>query len=244
MEYRANAVVAKLKVIRERLGAVLVVDGPNQTKDPIPMATKYRDLNGGEGVYIVDPYVAVDRDGEPASARASGIFSKIAFWESPSNRVINGIIGTARAISFALDDHLSEANLLNAKGVATIIRQDGFRLWGPRSSEAFTSKTSFINVYRIRQQIRDVIIKNHLWAMAQGISGTYFESVKSGVNAYLSSLEALGAIMGGECMVDPDDNTPQNLEKGYAVFQYEFTPTYPAERLIFKEKMSGRFAKL
>ena len=54
----------------------------------------------------------------------------LGFWNSPSNKTINGIIGTSRQVDFQLGDKNSRANLLNEQEVATIIREDGFRLWG------------------------------------------------------------------------------------------------------------------
>ena len=137
---------------------------------------------------------------------------------------------------------MSEVNQLNKNQISTVVRLDGFRLWGSRAAVSMTEPTSFINVFRIRNQIRETLIKNHLWAVDQGISGSYFETVANSVNAYFSTLKSQGAIMGGECKPDPDENTPGAIQSGKAFFTYEFTPTYPAERVVFKEQMTTRFA--
>jgi phage tail sheath protein FI len=87
-------------------------------------------------VYVVDPWVKVMRNGvivnEPPSARIAGLIARIdndrSFWWSPSNNVVNGILGTSRAVDFALGDPNARANYLNENEVATIIQEDGYRL--------------------------------------------------------------------------------------------------------------------
>jgi phage tail sheath protein FI len=61
------------------------------------------------------------------------------------------------------------------------------------------------------------------------------------VNSYLRDLEARGAIVGGKCFVDPDFNGAQQIKNGHATFSYEFTPTYPAERVTFRSSITDAF---
>jgi hypothetical protein len=41
------------------------------------------------------------------------------FWWSPSNQNIHGIVGTTRAVDFALSDANARTNLLNEQNIAT-----------------------------------------------------------------------------------------------------------------------------
>lgn len=238
----ANAVTAELLGIAERLRAVIIKDGPNTTDAD---AIADRGDWGSKRVFIVDPQVKIrNRIGEivdkPSSARVAGLIAKTdagrGFWWSPSNQVIYGIIGTARAIDFSLGDANSRANLLNEQEVATIIRQDGFRLWGNRTCSD-DPKWAFLSVVRTADMINDSILAAHMWAVDRNITKTYLEDVAQGVNDYLDRLKAQGAILGGRCFPTPGLNTQSSIADGKVFFDFEFTPPFPAEHITFRSKL-------
>jgi phage tail sheath protein FI len=71
----------------------------------------------------------------------------------------------------------------------------------------------------------------------RNITKTYMEDVTDGVNAYLRQLTAQGAILGGRCWVDPDLNTPASVQDCKIYFNFDFTPPYPAEHIIFRSHL-------
>jgi phage tail sheath protein FI len=238
----ANPVVAELIGIAERLRAVIIADGPSTTD---AAAITYRQDFGSRRVYVVDPAVKIyDATGsvvtDPASARVAGLIAKIdteqGFWWSPSNHEINGIIGTDRLIDFQLGDSSSRANLLNENEVATIIRKEGFKLWGNRTCSN-DPKWAFLSVVRVADMINESILQAHMWAVDRNITKTYLEDVVDGVNAFMRRLQAQGAILGGQCWVDPDLNTPESIADGKVFFAFDFTPPFPAERITFRSKL-------
>ena len=238
----ANPVVAELLGIATRLRAVIIADGPN-TNDA--EAIRYRGDFGSKRVYVVDPWVKVMRNGElidePASARVAGVIARtdneLGFWWSPSNKDIgNGIVGTARKIDFALGDSSCRANLLNENEVTTIIRKDGFKLWGNRTC-ADDPKWAFLSVVRTNDMVAESILQGHMWAVDRNITKTYIDDVVNGVNAYLSRLKAIGAIIGGECYASAEFNRPEDIADGRITFEYKFTPPYPAEHIIFRAQL-------
>lgn len=242
----ANAVVAELIGIAERLRAVIIADGPNTTD---AAAVTYAGDFGSSRVYLVDPGVLeVNSEGVTvqgyASAHAAGLLAKSdndrGFWWSPSNQTINGIVGTVRPVDFTLGDASSRANLLNEAGVATIIRQDGYRLWGNRTLSD-DPKWIFLSVRRTADMINDSLLRAHLWAVDRNISRTYIEDVTEGVNAYLRHLTTIGAIIGGSCWADPDLNTPDQIAQGKVYFNFDFTPPYPAEHIIFRSQLTNDY---
>lgn len=242
----ANAVVSELLGIANRLRAVIIADGPN-TNDADAIA--YRKDFGSKRVYVVDPKVLVlDEDGTTitdwASPRVAGLIARIdnerGFWWSPSNQEIYGIQGTARTIDFTLGDTSSRANLLNENEVTTIIRQDGFRLWGNRTTSA-DPKWAFLCVVRTADIINDSLLRAHLWAVDRGITKQYVNDVIEGVNAYLRNLVSLGAILGGTCWADPDLNTADQIADGKVYFDFDFTPVYPAEHIIFRSQLTNDY---
>lgn len=242
----ANAVVSELLGIANRLRAVIIADGPN-TNDADAIA--YRGDFGSKRVYVVDPKVLVlDEDGTTitdwSSPRVAGLIARTdnerGFWWSPSNQEIYGIQGTARTIDFVLGDKSSRANLLNENEVATIIRQDGFRLWGNRTCSS-DPKWAFLCVVRTADIINDSLLRAHMWAVDRGITKQYVNDVTEGVNAYLRNLVGLGAILGGTCWADPDLNTADQIADGKVYFDFDFTPVYPAEHIIFRSHLTNDY---
>jgi len=242
----ANPVVSELLGIAENLRAVIIADLPN-TNDTD--AIDYVGDFGSARVYPIYPWVKVlDSLGaiveEPASARVAGLIVKSdnerGFWWSPSNLVINGIIGISKPIDFVLGDVNSKANYLNENNIATIIQESGFRLWGNRTLSA-DPKWAFLQARRTADMINDSLLKAHLWAVDRNITKTYIEDVLEGVNNYLRHLKSIGAIIGGTAFADPELNTPDQIAQGKVSFDFDFTPPYPAEHITFRSKMTDDY---
>ncbi|WP_142416282.1 phage tail sheath subtilisin-like domain-containing protein [Bartonella massiliensis] len=237
----SNPVAAELIGIAERLRAIVVLDAPNTTDEAALSAAK--DFDSKRAI-LIDPFVKVNRNGkileEPASAAVAGVIAKTdfanGFWHSPSNKVINGIVGIARPIDFSIGDRASRANLLNEQNITTIIRENGYRLWGNRTLSSDT-KFAFLSVVRTADMINDAILRGHLWAVDRNIKKTYLNDVSESVNAYLRDLKAQGAILWGCCTPDPELNTASAIEDGRVYFNVEFTPTTPAEHITFRSQI-------
>ncbi|MBM3349989.1 MAG: phage tail protein, partial [Betaproteobacteria bacterium] len=75
------------------------------------------------------------------------------------------------------------------------------------------------------------------------ITRTYLDDVVESVNSYLAHLKALGAILGGQCYPDPELNTPANIAQGKVYFDFDFTPPYPAERIVFLSHLINDYIK-
>lgn len=244
----ANSVVAELVGIAERLRAVIIADGPNTTDEA---AKTWAADFGSARVYVVDPWVQKlgamgELQAHPASPCVAGLIAKSdndrGFWWSPSNLNINGIVGTVRPVDFSLGDANARANLLNEAKVATIIRQNGYRLWGNRSLSS-DPKWMFLSVRRTADMINDSLLRAHLWAVDRNITRTYVEDVTEGVNAYLRHLVSIGAILGGKCWADPELNSPSQIQQGKVYFDFDFTPPYPAEHISFRSQMVNDYLK-
>jgi len=242
-----NPVVAELEGIADQLAAVIIADGPNTTD---AAAQAYAALHANPRIYVIDPHVRVwDTTTSayvnlPASSRVAGLIAKTdeekGFWWSPSNQTLSGISGVARTVPFQLGSSTSAANLLNENKVGVIIRQDGYRLWGNRSTSN-DSKWAFLSVRRTADMINQSILEAHLWAVDRCISRTYLTDVKEGVDAYLRTLIAKGAILGGSCWVDPEQNTAASIASGTVVLDFDFTPCYPAERVTFRSQLTNGY---
>lgn len=238
-----QAVATELDIVAGRLRAVVPIEGPS---DDYAAAVAYAGNFGSKRLYLVDPAVkvwdtAVNAEAiKPNSARVAGLIAQVdndlGFWNSPSNKEIKGILGTERAIPFKLGDVNSEANLLNEQNVATIIRQDGYKLWGNRTLSS-DPKFAFLSVVRTDDLVADSLQRAHMWAVDKGITKTYVEDVIEGVDNYLRHLKAIGAIIGGRVWADEELNTPASLADGKVYIDYEFTPVAVAETLTFRRHL-------
>lgn len=248
----ANTVIAQLvslasgsSAVGDRLRAVVIADGPNTTQAE---AQLYADLHASDRVYVVDPWVKFSYNGatvtKPASAHVAGVIAKSdaerGFWFSPSNRAIQGILGTSRAVGFFLGDENSEANILNENDVATIIRENGFRLWGNHTTTT-NAQLQFLSTRRILDMVNESVMRAHLWAVDRCITRTFLQDVRESVAAYLRSLEARGAILGSEVFIDPEANTATDVANGQITIDFEFTPVYPAERVRFRSILTNKY---
>ncbi|WP_315751387.1 phage tail sheath C-terminal domain-containing protein [Bradyrhizobium sp. SZCCHNS3055] len=245
----ANPVVGELKQLADGMKAHIIADGPSTTD---AAAFAYRNDHGTRRVYIVDPKVSgwsVKTNTyalEPASPRVAGLISRVdndtGFWESPSNKEVYGMGGLGRPIDYSYGDKNSRANILNENQIATFIRDDGWYLWGNRTCSA-DEKFAFLSVSRTADMIDISIAKAHRWAVDRSITKNYFDDVVASVKAYMRQLKTKGAILGGDCWVDPEFNTEADITEGHATFSYDFTPPYPAERVTFRSHLVSDYIR-
>jgi phage tail sheath protein FI len=242
----ANAVVAELLPIAERLRAIIVKDCES-TNDTAALAGASD--TGSRRVHVIDPRaLKKNAAGVTAPAWSSAVVAGAiarndatrGWWSSPSNIELFGIVGTERAIDFASDDPNSRSNLLNAGKVATIIREEGFRLWGNLTTSS-DAKWKFLPVVRTADIIADAIQRSHLWAVDRMITKTYVAEVRESVAAFLRDLKQAGAILGGECWVDPELNSESSIANGEVYWDFDFTPTYPAQKVTFRMHIVNKY---
>lgn len=243
----ANTVTAALIPIAERLRAVVIADGPNTTEaEALAAATDF----GSDRLYIVDPWPRVfDSDDDavvvrPPSAFAAGALARRdiekGFWWSPSNQNLNLVVGVSRPVAFGLSDTQTEANRLNEGNVAVIIHQNGFRLWGNRTT-AIDPLWAFLSVRRTADMIYDSIERAHLWAMDRPQSAQLIVDIRDSVQAYLNELVGLGALLGGRVWFDPELNSPAVLQSGRVYLDFDIEPPAPLERLTFRAHRNGDY---
>jgi len=249
----ANAVIAALSAVADKLRAIVVADGPSAANGPLTTdasAISFRNDWGSKRIFLVDPGVirlnpVTDvNDTQPAAAYVAGVIANQdatnGFWFSPSNQVLNDVLGTNRPVDFAMGDYSSRANLLNQNDVATIIYQDGYRLWGNRTCSADPQWT-FLSVVRTADMINDAILESFLWAVDRNITKTFLSDVVDGVNSYLRSLQAQGAIIDGKAWADPELNTPATIANGQIYIDFDFCPPYPAEHITFQSMINDNY---
>jgi phage tail sheath protein FI len=241
------AVATALDGLAARLRAIAIIDGPNTTDEA---ALAYAENFGSKRVYMVDPGVqrwdttanaTVD---SPSSAYVAGLFawtdSEYGFWASPSNKEFVGITGTTRPIEFLDGDETCRANLLNKAFITTIIRDDGYRLWGNRTRSS-DPKWSFVTRVRTMDIVMDAILYGHKWAVDRSITKTYIKDVTEGLQNFMRDLKNQGAIINFEVYADPEKNTASQLSEGKVYWVIRFTDVPPAENPNFLVEVTDQW---
>lgn len=230
-----NGDLKKFQSLCEKLGAIGVVHLDVSLDD----ASDFTDgENAHKNLLYVSGTLRQGKDDVTLHSTLAGIIAREKFWASPFNKEILDIDAIG-SIEHSWTDTEAESQKWSKAKIAVPIYSEGmFKIMGTRLADG-----SFVNVKRIRENIKATIINSHAWAIDEGITPEYFAKVAASVNSYLSELQASKAIAGGECIPDPKKNTSDSIEEGLAYWLYEFTPTYTAEKLVFTEKVTDRFSE-
>jgi phage tail sheath protein FI len=235
-----NPVGQSLAAIVDRLRAVAFLDGPGTSYAD---AVAYRNDFGSQRVAIIDPGVrAYDITtsqyvNKPSAAYAAGIQARVdaekGFWYSFSNELIQNIGGPARPVDWMPNDRDSEANLLNASQVTTIIHDDGFRFWGLRSTTQDTLWQQ-LSVRRTADMVYESIERAERSRLDQPFSFQLLDAIQSDVNRYLTLLKTRGALIGGKAWIDKTLNTAATFTNGELTVNFDLEPPACLEHLIFQ----------
>ena len=242
-----QAVGTALVALADKLRGIAIIDGPNTTDEA---ALAYAENYGAKRAFLVDPGVqqwdtvtsaTID---SPASAWVAGLFAwtdnEYGFWASPSNKEFVGITGTSRPVEFLDGDETCRGNLLNNANVTTIIRDDGYRLWGNRTLSS-DPKWAFVTRVRTMDIVMDAILYGHKWAVDRSITATYVKDVTEGLQAFMRDLKNQGAIINFEVFADTELNTASQLEQGKVYWNIRFTDVPPAENPNFRVEVTNQW---
>jgi phage tail sheath protein FI len=248
-----TAVHAEMRAVAAKLRGIAIVDSPGGDAGSVP--ADYTEAiahvtDGNQRTYHVWPHltmtsaVGAQSIHQPASAAVAGVMARVdtdkGIWHSPSNHEIYGVVGPRHPVEFRLNDTATLANVLNENNVATIIRRNGIRLWGNRVP-AVDSLWAFVSVRRTADVIEDSIEAAQMWAMDRPFSAQLLIDIRESVRAFLRSMTAQGAILGGDVWLDPELNTATTLAAGQLYVNYDFEPPAPLERLTFRAARNGDY---
>lgn len=186
-------------------------------------------VNAGTGVTEV----------RPASQYLAGVICAVdtneGYWNSPSNHQVLGVVEPEVLVTFALNDQNCQANLLNAAGITTAINAGGFRTWGNRSAAYPTSTApeQFIPVLRTSDTIDVSVELAMLQYIDKPLNQALLDAVRATVNGFLNTLAGRGAIIDGKCLYIPAKNPALELAAGHVVFDIDYMPPVPGERITF-----------
>ena len=228
----ANVIASGLVEVAGEMKAIAVLDGPNGTHaEAITFAGDF----DSSRVYLVDPGVVTADGSGLASPSVAGKMAATPFWESPSNMILNGVVGMGRLVD------KDRATALNDAYIATIRRLSGYRLWGNETVTTTNPNFRFVSVQRTADAIEASLEAAHLWAVDQNITRNYFQQVAQSVQGFLDGLQSQQAIAGGRCYPDAAKNTKSAVKAGRAFFQVEWSALYPAQEVNIAIELNDNF---
>ncbi|HEY5804866.1 MAG TPA: phage tail sheath protein [Lysobacter sp.] len=243
-------VAAALAVIAKKLRAMTYISaGTSADVDDVVL---YRENFDARELMIIWPdFVAWNASAIPPSAapafgvaRALGLRAKIdqelGWHKTLSNVAVAGVTGLSRDVHWDLQDPTTDAGVLNAADVTTLVNVNGFRFWGSRTCSdeplfAFESAT------RTAQVLADTIAEAMLWAVDKPMHPSLVKDIVESINAKFRELKALGYVIDANAWYDETANTTTTLKDGKLYIDYDYTPVPPLENLVLRQRITDRY---
>lgn len=216
----------------------------------ISEAILYRDSFGARELMLIWPdFTAFNvntasTERAYAVSRALGLRAKIdqqvGWHKTLSNVAVNGVTGIDKDVHWDLQDPNTDAGLLNANEITTLIQRDGFRFWGSRTCSS-DPLFQFENYTRTAQILADTIAEAHMWAVDKPLHPSLAKDILEGINAKFRELKLLGLIVDANAWLDPNINTEDTLKAGKLYIDYDYTPVPPLENLLFRQRITDQY---
>lgn len=242
------SVAAEIAVIAKKLrGMGYVSGGTSATKTDV---ITYRDTFAARELMIIWPdFVAWDTATSTAApafavARALGLRARIdqeqGWHKTISNVAVAGVTGMNRDVHFDLQDPTTDAGLLNAADVTTLVNLNGYRFWGSRTCSddplyAFESAT------RTAQVLADTIAEGMAWALDKPMHPSLVRDILESINAKFREMKAASYIIDAQAWYDDAANTKESLAAGNLYIDYDYTPVPPLENLNLRQRITDRY---
>ncbi len=160
--------------------------------------------------------------------------------KSISNSTIQGVTGIEKGRSYELTSPNTEANFLNNKDITTLVRDEGFRVWGNRTT-ADDPLFSFEVATRTDQMIQDIIAKAHRWPIDLPMHASLIIDIMAGIQAKLDEWTYQGKLLGGNVWVDPKHNTQERIGDGKFRIDYDYMYVPPLENLELAQRINSAY---
>ena len=243
-----QAVTTAMVAVAQKLRAMVYANAFDCAD--VSEAVLYREEFGARELMLIWPdFVAWNTTtsaSEPASAvaRALGLRAKIdeetGWHKTLSNVAVNGVTGLSKDVFWDLQDPSTDAGVLNAAAVTTLVKANGYRFWGSRTCSdeplfAFESAT------RTAQVLADSIAEAMMWAIDKPMHPSLVRDIIESINAKFRELKALGYIIDGSAWYDETVNTTATLAEGKLYIDYDYTPVPPLENLQLRQRITDRY---
>ena len=219
--------------------------------ETISEVTAYRDQFGARELMVIWPqwqaFATDDANTVDISpvAIALGLRAKldqtVGWHKTLSNVAVNGVTGISKDVFWDLQSPNTDAGLLNAADVTTLVNQNGYRFWGSRTCAGPESLFPFENYTRTAQILADTVAEAHLWAVDLPLHASLARDIIEGLNAKFRELKTLGLIVDGSAWLNEELNTQTSLKGGKLRIDYDYTPVPPLEDLGFQQRITDSY---
>ncbi|HHA2639016.1 TPA: phage tail sheath protein [Stenotrophomonas maltophilia] len=179
-----------------------------------------------------------------ATARALGLRALIdqqtGWHKTLSNVKVQGVTGISADVTWDLQDPQTDAGLLNAAAVTTLINSQGYRFWGSRTCSddplfAFESAT------RTAQILADTIAEAQMIYIDKPLHPSLVKDMIETINAKFRELKNGGYVIDANAWYDEAANLPTQLSSGQLAIDYDYTPVPPLESLNLRQRITDRY---
>lgn len=218
--------------------------------DTVTDVIKYRQQFGQRELMLIWPeFLSWDVHGKDevigAVAYAVGLRAKIdeetGWHKTLSNVVVNGPTGIRKDVYWDLQDPATDAGVLNANEITTLINMGGYRFWGSRTCEAPGGFFYFENYTRTAQVLADTIAEAHFSFNDVPLHPSLPKDMLESINAKFRDLKRQGLIIDGSAWYDEKFNQKEMLKDGRLTIDYDYTPVPPLENLKFQQRITDRY---
>ena len=218
--------------------------------DDVSEAIDYKDRFGQRELMLIwpgwktfDVHSAAVAD-VSAEAYALGLRAKIdqeqGWHKTLSNVPVSGVMGISRDVYWDLQSPDTDAGLLNAANITTLIQSNGYRFWGSRTC-ATDELFRFESAVRTAQVLADTMAEGHMWAVDKPLHPSLVKDMLEGINAKFRELKTAGYILDGKAWYDEEVNETATLKAGKLTLDYDYTPVPPLEDLNFRQRITDRY---
>lgn len=243
-----QAVAVALAVVAQKLRAMAYVHAHGCTT--VTEAVAYRANFSQREVMLLWPnFTAFDTVAQadvevPAVAYALGLRAQIdeaqGWQKTISNVAVNGVTGISRDVHWDLQSPATDAGVLNAAGVTTLINAQGFRFWGSRTCSD-EPQFVFEVATRTAQVLADTIADGFMWAVDKPMYPSLVKDILEGINAKFRDLVSDGYIIGGKAWYDESANDATTLAGGKLTIDYDYTYVPPLEDMLLRQRITTSY---
>lgn len=179
-----------------------------------------------------------------ATARALGLRAMIdeqqGWHKSISNVAVAGVTGISRDVHWDLQDPATDAGLLNAADITTLINSNGYKFWGSRTCSD-DPLFAFETATRTAQILADTIAEAQMVYIDKPEHPSLISDMLESINAKFRELVNAGYVLGASAWYDEAANEPSQLKAGRVTIDYDYTPVPPLENLVLNQRITDRY---
>lgn len=241
-------VTAALAIIAKKLRAMAYVSCAASAS--VTEAIAYREQFGQRELMLIYPdFVAFNTTDSStgmafATARALGLRAMLdqqqGWHKSISNVAVAGVTGISRDVHWDLQDPATDAGLLNAADITTLINSNGYKFWGSRTCSD-DPLFAFETATRSAQILADTIAEAQLVYIDKPLHPSLVKDMLESINAKFRELVAAGYLLGASAWYDEAANQASQLQDGKLAIDYDYTPVPPLENLLLNQRITARY---